>query len=277
MAGRMVALVGDAELDEGNVYECLQEGWKHDLRNTWWIVDYNRQSLYGVVHEGLWQRIESISRAFGWDVVILKHGLLQRQAFAEPGGERLRAWIDACPNQLYSALAYQGGAAWRRRLADEIGDQGTVSALIERRSDEELAELMGNLGGHCVETLAEAFDKAQGEKPTVFLAYTIKGWGTPLAGHKDKHAGVMNTAQFASFRAGMKVPDGREWDRFCTIGDPSGLEEFLSAVPFFASGTRRHRAAKMATPGPVFLDEREISTQAGTIADLYLHYGIDSQ
>ncbi|MDA8870994.1 transketolase, partial [Rhizobiaceae bacterium] len=72
--GRMVALVGDAELDEGNVYECLQEGWKHDLRNCWWVIDYNRQSLDGVVREGLWQRIEAIFTTFGWDVVRLKHG-----------------------------------------------------------------------------------------------------------------------------------------------------------------------------------------------------------
>ncbi|MEM7041335.1 MAG: 1-deoxy-D-xylulose-5-phosphate synthase N-terminal domain-containing protein, partial [Pseudomonadota bacterium] len=85
-AGRMIALVGDAELDEGNVYECLQEGWKHDLRNCWWVIDYNRQSLDGVVREGLWQRIESIFSAFGWEVVRLKYGALQRAAFAEPGG-----------------------------------------------------------------------------------------------------------------------------------------------------------------------------------------------
>ncbi len=55
--GRMISLVGDAEMDEGNIYEALQEGWKHDLRNCWWIVDYNRQSLDGVVSEGLWERI----------------------------------------------------------------------------------------------------------------------------------------------------------------------------------------------------------------------------
>ncbi|MEO1650710.1 MAG: 1-deoxy-D-xylulose-5-phosphate synthase N-terminal domain-containing protein, partial [Pseudomonadota bacterium] len=126
--GRMIALVGDAELDEGNIYECLQEGWKHDLRNTWWIIDYNRQSLDGVVREGLWQRVEGIFQAFGWDVVVLKYGALQRAAFAEPGGERLKAWIDTCPNQLYSALTFQGGAAWRQRLLDEIGDQGSVTA-----------------------------------------------------------------------------------------------------------------------------------------------------
>src|ERR1035437_3453645 len=42
--GRMVALVGDAELDEGNIFEALLEGWKQGLRNCWWIIDYNRQS-----------------------------------------------------------------------------------------------------------------------------------------------------------------------------------------------------------------------------------------
>ncbi len=109
----MIALVGDAELDEGNIYECLQEGWKHDLRNTWWIIDYNRQSLDGVVREGLWQRIQAIFTAFGWDVKVLKYGALQEAAFREPGGAALRDWIDRCPNQLYSALAFQGGAAWR--------------------------------------------------------------------------------------------------------------------------------------------------------------------
>ena len=84
--GRMIALVGDAELDEGNVYECLLEGWKHSLRNTWWIIDYNRQSLDGVVREGLYDRIEAIFRAFEWNVVTLKYGAKQRRAFAEPGG-----------------------------------------------------------------------------------------------------------------------------------------------------------------------------------------------
>ena len=66
--GRMIALVGDAEMDEGNIFEALLEGWKHGVRNTWWVVDYNRQSLDAVVREGLWERFESIFRNFGWDV-----------------------------------------------------------------------------------------------------------------------------------------------------------------------------------------------------------------
>src|SRR5438132_1058935 len=52
-AGRMVAIVGDAELDEGNVYEALYESWKHDIRNVWWVVDYNRQSLDAVISDRL--------------------------------------------------------------------------------------------------------------------------------------------------------------------------------------------------------------------------------
>jgi pyruvate dehydrogenase E1 component len=267
--GRMVALVGDAELDEGNIYECLQEGWKHDLRNVWWIIDYNRQSLDGVVREGLWQRIEAIFGAFGWEVVRLKHGALQRAAFAEPGGAALRDWIDRCPNQLYSALTFQGGAAWRTRLMDEIGDQGPLTALLDRRSDDALAELMTNLGGHCVETLAEAFDAVDHDRPTCFLAYTIKGWGTPLAGHKDNHSGLMTADQMAAFQARMGVPAGAEWEPLAAVEDPEGLKRFLSQVPFFAEGTRRHAAPRIATPGPVALKEAEISTQAafGKILD----------
>ncbi len=138
-AGRMVSLIGDAEMDEGNIYEALLEGWKHGVRNLWWVVDYNRQSLDAVIREGLWARFQDMFRGFGWDVVILRHGTLQQAAFAEPGGAALKAWIEACPNQTYSALTFQGGAAWRARLTDDLGDQGPVSALLSGRSDDQLA------------------------------------------------------------------------------------------------------------------------------------------
>ncbi|MEL6227054.1 MAG: 1-deoxy-D-xylulose-5-phosphate synthase N-terminal domain-containing protein, partial [Pseudomonadota bacterium] len=261
--GRMIALVGDAELDEGNVYEILQEGWKNDLRNTCWIIDYNRQSLDGVVREGLWQRVEGIFQAFGWDVVVLKYGALQRAAFAEPGGDRLKAWIDTCPNQLYSALTFQGGAAWRQRLLDEIGDQGSVTALLERRSDVALSDLMNNLGGHCTATLCDAFDAIDHDRPTAFLAYTIKGWGTPLAGHKDNHAGLMTTAQMEGFQSAMGVAAGAEWDVFAGVEDPAAVSQFLADVPFFSKGTRRRTASRANVPAPTKLDDKLLSTQAG--------------
>ena len=261
--GRMIALVGDAELDEGNIYECLEEGWKHELRNTWWVIDYNRQSLDGVVREGLWQRIEAIFTGFGWDVKVLKYGALQQAAFREPGGEALRAWIDTCPNQLYSALTFQGGAAWRKRLTDEIGNQPGVAGLLASRDDDALSDLMNNLGGHCLETLVDTFESIDHDRPTVFLAYTIKGWGTPLAGHKDNHAGLMTKAQMESFQQKTGVTPGEEWEEFGAIPDAGPVRDFLKSVPFFARGARRYSSPAVATPGPVFLEDRELSTQAG--------------
>ena len=259
--GRHVALVGDAELDEGNIYEALQEGWKNDLRNCWWIIDYNRQSLDGVVREGLFGRVEKIFDAFGWNVIRVKYGALQRAAFNEPGGAALRAWIDSCPNQQYSALTYQGGAVWRKRLMDDLGDQGPVTALIERRSDDELAELMENLGGNCVATMAEVFAGVTDDRPTCFLAYTIKGWGTPIAGHKDNHGGLMTKAQMADWQKTMGVPEGREWDKFATVPDADALQKFLDEVPFFAKGRRRYSDNVLPVPEIGLSSDREISTQ----------------
>ncbi|WP_321448370.1 transketolase [uncultured Cohaesibacter sp.] len=267
--GRMVALVGDAELDEGNIYECLQEGWKNDLRNCWWIIDYNRQSLDGIVREGLFERVEKIFDAFGWDVVRVKYGKLQREAFDEAGGDKLKAWIDACPNQDYSALTFMGGAVWRKRLMDDLGDQGDVTALIERRSDDELAALMENLGGNCVTTMADVFASIDHDRPTCFLAYTVKGWGTPIAGHKDNHGGLMNPTQMDAWQAHMGVAKGEEWEPFATVEDTNALKAFLKEVPFFAKGTRRYHDHKLSVPAIEMDSARTLSTQAafGKILD----------
>jgi pyruvate dehydrogenase E1 component len=263
--GRMIALLGDAELDEGNIFEAILEGWKQGLRNCWWIVDYNRQSLDAVVREGLWQRYENLFRNFGWDVVVLKYGALQQAAFAEPGGEILRDWIDRCPNQLYSALVFQGGAAWRKRLLDEIGDQGEVTRLIERRSDDALAQLMNNLGGHDLAAIIDAFDTIDHDRPVCFIAYTIKGFGLPLAGHKDNHAGLMTPAQMATFRALMNIRPGQEWSRFEGLREPADdIQNFLDHVPFASGGERRLDAARIEVPDQLAITmQPQMSTQLG--------------
>ena len=263
--GRMIALIGDAEMDEGNIYEALIEGWKHGLRNTWWVVDYNRQSLDAVVREGLWERFEAMFRNFGWDVVILKYGTLLEAAFAEPGGEALRRWIDSCPNQLYAALCYQGGAAWRKRLNDDIGDQGAVTALIERRSDAELARLMTNLAGHDLPSLLEAFESIDHDRPVCFIAYTIKGFGLPFQGHKDNHAGLMTPAQMEAFRSAMGVRPGQEWEKFEGLAIAAKeIEAFLKRVPFAARGRRRYQGAKLPIPATLAVPmQPAMATQQG--------------
>ena len=239
-AGRHVAIVGDAELDEGNIYEALLEGWKHDIRNVWWVIDYNRQSLDSVVQDRLFGRIEGLFRDMGWNVVTLKYGRRLQAAFARPGGESLRRWIDDCPNSLYAALTFQGGAAWRAALLAELGREDGLRAIIDPLSDEELAALMNNLGGHDIETLMEAFraQDAAGDQPTCFIAYTVKGMGLPFAGHKDNHAGLMTKEQMEVFRGVMNIRPGHEWDEFEGLEfSADEMREFIASIPFAAKLT----------------------------------------
>lgn len=263
-AGRMIALMGDAELDEGNIYECLIEGYKHDIRNCWWIVDYNRQSLDSTTADRMFRRFDDIFETCGWRVITIKHGKLQREVFKRPGGKAIDQWIDDCPNAEYAALTYQGGAAWRARLnADLAGDQAALN-LVASFDDEALSALMLNLGGHCIETLLDAFERAQDERPTLFIAYTVKGYGLPFQGHKDNHAGLMNPTQMADYRASLGIAEGTEWEPFAGLGDNSAaaLKAFLE--PFRTKLTHPARtspaiAAPERLPVP---DGAEQSTQA---------------
>ncbi|MFN4088569.1 MAG: 1-deoxy-D-xylulose-5-phosphate synthase N-terminal domain-containing protein [Alphaproteobacteria bacterium] len=243
-AGRMVAIVGDAELDEGNVFEALLEGWKHDVRNLWWIIDYNRQSLDSVVNDRLFGRFDGLFRSMGWNVIVLKYGKRLEAAFAGPDGERLRDWIDECPNSLYSALVFKGGAAWRKELEKDLGDVTGIRAILDSHDDDALAVLMTNLAGHDMESVLEAFRSVTDDRPTCFLAYTIKGMGLPFAGHKDNHSGLMNPDQMDVFKRSMKIAEGQEWDAFAGLDMPEEtLRAFLDAVPFRTEGPRRHMAS----------------------------------
>jgi pyruvate dehydrogenase E1 component len=235
-AGRMVALMGDAELDEGNIYECLIEAYKHDIRNCWWIVDYNRQSLDATTAERMFRRFDEIFASCGWRVVTLKYGKALEAAFAEPGGDALKRWIDECGNADYAALTYLGGGAWRERLLKEAPE---TKPLLDSRDDEAIAALMTNLGGHDMGSLVEAFDAAQDDVPTLFIAYTIKGYGLPFAGHKDNHAGLMNPGQIAALREKMGIAGGQEWAPWAGLGANSA-----EAVRAVAENSRIARAKR---------------------------------
>ncbi len=263
--GRMVALMGDAEIDEGNVHEALLEYWKHGLTNAWWVVDYNRQSLDSVVSDRLFMKVAGLFENLGWKVVLIKYGKLLQQAFARPGGEDLRRWIDDCPNQLYSALVFQGGAAWRKQLeADLAGCEGALE-IVRNHSDTELARLMTNLGGHDLETILETFAAAPTDQPVCFIAYTIKGVGLPFQGHKDNHAGLMTKAQLQEFRASQGINQGEEWDRFAGLSlPPEEIQAFLERVPFAKRGRRRLNAARVPVPELAIPESKgPVSTQAG--------------
>jgi len=248
--GRFVATLGDAELDEGNIYECLIEAYKHDIRNCWWIVDYNRQSLDATTADRMFDRFDDIFETAGWRVVTLKWGKAQLRAFARPGGKTLRDWIEACPNAEFAALTYQGGAAWRERLMADIGRGPGVRTLLESFSDDDLHQLMIGLGGHCIETLTEAFDAAQDDKPTLFIAYTVKGFGLPLQGHKDNHAGLMTPTQVETLRQAVGVAEGQEWEPLAGLSAEEAAEvrAYIDASPFAQPATRQFKAAPIPVP-----------------------------
>jgi len=261
--GRMVAIVGDAELDEGNVFEALLEGWKHDIRNVWWVIDYNRQSLDAVVSDRLCLRLDNIFHDMGWRVVTLKYGRRMTEAFVKRGGDALKAWIDESSNTLYSALSFQGGQAWRAQLLADIGNMPGVEELLASYDDQALHSIMTDLGGHDLDTLTEAFHAVKDDTPTCFIAYTIKGMGLPFAGHKDNHAGLMTVDQIGVLKERLNIRDGEEWEKFAGLEDRAdSLQEFLRTVPFAEQTERRFKAPRIAVPPQLDVPRAEqISTQ----------------
>ncbi|MGQ0677523.1 MAG: transketolase [Rhodospirillales bacterium] len=283
--GRMVALVGDAEFDEGNVFEAMLEGWKHDVRNLWWVIDYNRQSLDNVVTDRLFGRIDGVFHSMDWNVVTLKYGKLLQAAFARPGGEALRQWIDDCPNSHYAALCYKGGQGWRAALKRDLDGTAGIKELLDTHDDPALHRLMTNLAGHDLESVLEAMRGATDDRPACFIAYTIKGVGLPFAGHKDNHAGLMNPEQMAGFKRAMNVAEGEEWEPFAGLDAERGaLERLLADNPFAKAegggnlAPRRLRAPAIPVPDvlPTPGGER-LSTQEGFGRILYDIAGGDTE
>jgi pyruvate dehydrogenase E1 component len=258
--GRFVALMGDAELDEGNIYECLIEAHKHDIRNCWWIVDYNRQSLDATSADRMFNRFDEIFASCGWRVVTLRYGKALEAAFGEKGGAALRAWLDSVSNVDYAALTYLGGAAWRERLLKEAP---AAAPLLAKRDDDALAALMTNLGGHDMAALIEAFDAAQDDVPTLFIAFTIKGNGLPFAGHKDNHAGLMNPGQIAALRDAMGIAEGEEWELWAGLGGNSAEAAKALVETSRIAQAKRARPWNVAEVPPIPVPAgEEQSTQA---------------
>ena len=257
--GRFVALIGDAELDEGNIYEAIIEGAKHDVRNLWWIVDYNRQSLDATSADRMFERFDEIFRSCGWRVVELRYG--QKLQATLDKHAALKTWFEQLSNAELSALHYQGGAAWRTRIEAELGKK--AAAFLKEHDDAALMSLFTDLGGHCMETLVEAFDAARDDVPTLFIAWTIKGYGLPFAGHKDNHAGLMNPTQMAALRESMGVREGREWEPLESVGDNArGAVEALLERSRIAREKRERSFGKVSVPAIPAPTGEEQSTQA---------------
>ena len=210
---RFIALMGDAELDEGNIWEAIADPATAGLGNVTWIVDFNRQSLDRVI-PGV--RIEQWTAQFiaaGWHVVEVKYGPKLHGAFAQPGGAALEAWIDAMPNERYQSLFAMTGEQVRERFTE--GAPREVLAFCEPLNDQDLKSLVTDLGGHNIESLLEAFAQCDSvtDRPSVIFAYTIKGWGLPMAGNPRNHSMLLTGEQIDELRGKTGLSPESEWDR----------------------------------------------------------------
>jgi len=213
---RFVALVGDAELDEGNVWEALLEESLAGLGNLLWIVDLNRQSLDRVVPGIRAARLKKLFAETGWQVLEAKYGRRLQALFAKRGGKALRQRIDDMSNEEYQALIRLPGAELRERLAH--ADHPGVASVIAAISDDELPGVLANLGGHDLEELLTLFDQIKHgrQQPTVLFAYTIKGWGLPFAGHPLNHSMLLSEEQVEALRESMGIAPDCAWDGFAS-------------------------------------------------------------
>ncbi len=217
--GRYIALVGDAEIDEGNVPEALGEASANGLCDLWWIIDINRQSLDHIAPDGQVEQIARMFEAKGWEVLWLKYGSKQQAFFDRPKGHGLQQWIDACSNAEYQSLLNAGGAAIRRAM-QEWGAASAVDmpGLLADISEGDIEALLMNLGGHDMPQIMRAFEAAAKvrDRPVVILAYTIKGWELPIAGHIENHAALLTQEQIAALQDACGIAAGQEWSGYDT-------------------------------------------------------------
>jgi pyruvate dehydrogenase E1 component len=257
---RFVALVGDAELDEGNIWEAVADPATDGLGDVMWIVDVNRQSLDRVVPGIRIAQWKQQFAAAGWHVVEAKYGHRLQAAFTRPGGEALRAWIDEMPNEHYQSLfGLAPDAAAGRFLDGAPEDVRRFCATMT--GDAELAGLVTDLAGHDFGSLLDVFAECDREKdrPSVVFAYTVKGWGLPIAGNPRNHSQLLSTAQIDEMRERLGLTVATEWDRL----DP------MTRAGQWVAARREHlvRDPRAASPGLAVPDNsglragRPISTQ----------------
>jgi pyruvate dehydrogenase E1 component len=212
--GRQYSLVGDAELDEGAVWEAILDTSVSELGEIVWIVDLNRQSLDRVVPNIAAGRLEAMFAAAGWQVITVKFGTLLESLFARTGGAALRTRILEMPNPEYQRLLRCDAEQVRVRLPGDGPDAAAIASLIADLDDDTLLRAIRNLGGHDLDALRTAYGQIDDTRPTVIIAYTIKGRGLPTQGHPQNHSSLLTVEQYEQLAAELGMDPANPWARF---------------------------------------------------------------
>src|SRR5437867_168550 len=225
--GRVIVMVGDAELDEGNIGEALAEEVVGRLANVLWIVDVNRQSLDRIVPDGRLRQMRAMFEAGGWHVIELSWGGKLQKLFAQPGGEWLRTQLDALSNVEYQRLLRLAPGGLRKALVTDRAGRADrmLDRLLGNIGDAALAELVADRGGHDIQVILDALAEAGrvGDKPVVIFAHTIKGWGLPFAGDPLNHTALLTPGQIDQLRGSLGIGEGAEWNGFAPDSEEAAL------------------------------------------------------
>ena len=242
---RFISLVGDAELDEGSVWEAIAEPIMAELGSVLWIVDLNRQSLDRII-PGIRVRCwREMFAANGWQVADAKYGKRLKAAFDQPNGELLRNCIDELSNEAYQRLLRLSPQELRQWLPIKSRYPRDLRRLIDRWNNQQLHDLFWNLGGHDFEELREAYSKVDPESgPSVIFAYTLKGWSLPSVGHPLNHSVLLTGDQMEALRTKLNIPEEDTWASF----DPDSPEAALCRQV-----RRRLAVPEPISPSPVSL------------------------
>jgi pyruvate dehydrogenase E1 component len=247
--GRQVALLGDAELDEGAIWEALVDPMVPRLGEVLWIVDLNRQSLDRVVPDIAAGRIGAMFDAAGWQTLTVKYGRRLRALFARAGGEALRRRIDTMSNEEYQRLLRTPAAQLRERVPGSGRGRRQVESLLSGLEDDELHAAIRDLGGHDLSDLLEAFRAADAttDRPSVIFAYTIKAWSLPTQGHPANHSALLSAEQWHALGAALGADPDDPWAPL----DPETAEAGLCRA---AAERLRRTPSPQRPPPPVVAD-----------------------
>jgi pyruvate dehydrogenase E1 component len=237
--GRQIALVGDAELDEGAVWEAIADPSVAKLGEVVWVVDLNRQSLDRVVPDIAFDRWAHMFEAAGWQTITVKYGRRLDDLFERPGGAELRKRIDGMPNEEYQRLLRAEPDELRERLP---GSGRKLAKLVAELDDEDLRAALRDLGGHDLGNLIEAYRAVDNDRPTVVFAYTIKGWSLPIEGHPENHSALLTRDQMIELADALEADADDPWAAF----DPGSPEGELCAAA--AVALSRDEPAPVAPP-----------------------------
>jgi pyruvate dehydrogenase E1 component len=220
--GRQVSLVGDAELDEGAIWETVVDPIVTRLGEVLWIVDLNRQSLDRVVPDIAAERLASMFEAAGWQSITVKYGRWLRELFERAGGGALRRRIDTMPNEEFQRLLRSSAQELRERLPGSGRGSRDIAKLVATLDDDELLRAIRDLGGHDLADLIDAYAQADEvtDRPSVIFAYTIKAWRLATQGHPANHSALLSTEQWHDLANHTDADPADPWSLF-----PAGSPE----------------------------------------------------